>query len=478
MRVLFALILFLITFSATAETVTLTGLAPAEIGNTAKLLRIQDYISNKTETIAESQVLTDSTFTIIFDETETYEAMLQIGNSYGYIYIQPGGSYKLLYPSVQNQGKSMRMNNISLIFEELPDTSDANFQILDYNYRLDGFLGNTFDFIANPEWHQRLENFKSRMAPIYRDESDFVKQYITYSVAEIEQIGHMKTDVRKSKSIIFGTYFHEKPILYNNVNYMKLFNQFYSKAFAQAPTTLEKRLYKAVMLEQRDTLMHLLEKDNYMKNEQLRELILIKALSEVHRGGEYPKKNIENILTDIEQNSKYKEHMVIAANVKRKLIKLQRGSLAPELTLKNQFGETVKLSDFKGKYVYLTFYQESFTKAVAEMKIIPQLIERYGDKEHIEIISICFDENEEDMKAFVKENKDFTWNFLHAGYDEELIELYDIRDFPKYVLLDDKGRILQSTAYAPTPSGNQISIDKTFFEINKRYEWEAIRGGN
>ena len=40
---------------------------------------------------------------------------------------------------------------------------------------------------------------------------------------------------------------------------------------------------------------------------------------------------------------------------------LEVGTTAPDFTLRNQFGQTVSLSDFRGKKVVVMFYPFAFT---------------------------------------------------------------------------------------------------------------------
>jgi len=58
---------------------------------------------------------------------------------------------------------------------------------------------------------------------------------------------------------------------------------------------------------------------------------------------------------------------------------------------------------------------------------------------------------------------------LYYGGDVNLLETYEVTSIPHYVLIDPEGKIIESPAQRPATSrANYVSIDKTFFEINKK----------
>ena len=99
------------------------------------------------------------------------------------------------------------------------------------------------------------------------------------------------------------------------------------------------------------------------------------------------------------------------------------GNKAPELTLLNQDGKSISLSDYKGKKVILYFYPKDDTpgctkQACGFTNLYPDFLERGA-----EIIGVSKDSVESHKKFADKYNLNFT---LLADPDKLAIQAYDV----------------------------------------------------
>lgn len=128
------------------------------------------------------------------------------------------------------------------------------------------------------------------------------------------------------------------------------------------------------------------------------------------------------------------EEDVIASDV----VGLDKGQIAPDFELTTLDGETVKLSDYRGKRVMLNFWATWCPPCRAEM---PDMQKFHEDKDVV-ILAVNLRETEsntEKVQAFIDE-RDLTFPVL---LDEETVvaDQYQIQPIPSSFLIDSDGRI-------------------------------------
>ncbi|ETI70281.1 TlpA disulfide reductase family protein [Neobacillus vireti] len=112
------------------------------------------------------------------------------------------------------------------------------------------------------------------------------------------------------------------------------------------------------------------------------------------------------------------------------------GIKAPDFELKTLTGETVKLSNLKGKKVMLNFWATWCGPCKAEMPEMEQFSKQIGDD--IVILAVNIDP-QLDVKGFVDENK-ITFPIL-LDTDDKVNETYQIMAIPTTYFIDSKGII-------------------------------------
>lgn len=150
--------------------------------------------------------------------------------------------------------------------------------------------------------------------------------------------------------------------------------------------------------------------------------------------------------------------------------RLQPGNPAPDIQLPNQKGELVRISDYKGKVVYIDFWGTWCYPCMQEIPKSLELQEEYREQP-VEFIYIALQsgtEQEEDWKNFLVGDTpfkqflpegDFPGNHLIAEGQFRNPELlpYKLNFAPTYVLIDQQGLIVD--ARAPRPGEIKEHID-------------------
>lgn len=128
---------------------------------------------------------------------------------------------------------------------------------------------------------------------------------------------------------------------------------------------------------------------------------------------------------------------------------LVKGKKAPDFEIKDEKGNLVHLSDFKGKYVYIDCWSSYCGPCIAEMPAIKELANKLRYK-NIVLISVSVDQNRKRWLSKIKEFDIDAINLCTGGIRHNFCLAYNIRALPRYILIDNKGFIIDATADKPS----------------------------
>lgn len=124
----------------------------------------------------------------------------------------------------------------------------------------------------------------------------------------------------------------------------------------------------------------------------------------------------------------------------------EQGKPAPDFSLTAVDGKTYKLSDFKGKKVYLKFWASWCSICLASLPDTNELAKEEGD-DYVVLTVVSPDhqgeKSETDFKKWYKglDYKDFPVLVDPSG---KLLESYGIRSYPTQAFIDSKGNLIKT----------------------------------
>lgn len=130
--------------------------------------------------------------------------------------------------------------------------------------------------------------------------------------------------------------------------------------------------------------------------------------------------------------------------------KLAMGQLAPGFRFNSITSDTLSLSDFRGKFVYIDVWATWCGPCLEEQ---PALAKMQGDLkgEEVVFLTVSIDESPEPWRKMVLENE---WDGVHlyAGRADEssFMKDYMVGEIPRYILIDQAGKIIDANAYRPS----------------------------
>jgi peroxiredoxin len=435
------------SFATLAQPVVVSGVIPGGEHREIRLMSVADQISFKPAILDRTIVSSLGQFTLTADIMETLVTTLDIGFYSAAIALIPGKQYEIVCDSISfaNEFRPFYQKE-SLYFEiiEEPDPR-LNHRLSAFEHKYFNFITDHFELYSGRIARDILTRFRKEMNDEFGMISDeFFRVYVDYKIATIE------LSVASSvKAHLFGLYLNDKPVHYNNPEYMFFFNTFFDQYLPGNNRFISRRDLIATVNHQADykALMDTLGKDTLLRNEVIRELVLLKTLKELYHNRSFSGRNILSILGQVESLSKFSKHREIAGNLIHELTLLEVGFPAPDFKLPALEGDTVALSDLVGKPVYIFFMTTLSHGCLVEFEQLENLHLTYGKDIHF--VTVSFDETPEITDKF-RNLYDFQWLFLYNGPGFDLINDYRIKTYPTFALIRSDGTIAEYPAYKPS----------------------------
>ncbi len=483
MKYFFTSIFILLITTIFASTSVIKGSAKSFAGKEIILYTYSDYITQTQKSLGYTNVLKDGSFNFEFDVNETSKVFIKIEDKTTWFFVEPGAVYNLSlsYQKEANKGR-IYDKRLSLKFS-FPAPTELNQQIKKFNKKYDIFFDENYELFVKRDRSviPKIKTFKEvATKDAMQNGSVFLNNYVSYTIASLENKidipYNTKNNIKNQKNVkveLFLEYLKDKPILYNNPEYINLFRAFFKDEIKELTLNVsglditkainEKNSLKALNLA--------LSKYPFLENDEFKGLFLLHGLEELSSDKYFNQSNLLNILNNVAKSSKYPKQQIIAKNIVNTITKevLKEGSTAPLFSLKNVKGEAISISSFKGKHLYINFWANWSIPSQKEMKIMEMMYKKYKGK--IEFISICTDNEMSKMQSFLKSNSTYNWTFLHADSKSNVVKDYNVRTLPLYFLIDDNLKIMQAPAARPGGAMERTTeenIEKIFYEITKK----------
>lgn len=455
-RILIILFFFFSLISYADDfTVIIKGNFPGGEGQSVRLMQYTDQITYNYKEISDTIIGDEGDFHFKFRLYEPIYIYYRIDFTQVGHYVEPGNAYKINFEPIDFDTLDDRRNPYLDtryfafdLYNENNRPDELNEKISKFNDVFDVFLLNHFSGRRLGRLNQQFKEFREYTDSLFQIDSvenPFFLDFYEYKFATYYRVADLKRPLQ-----LFEEYIIDKPIRYNNPQYMNFFNTVFDKFLVSESRDIEFNDLTTSINAHNSyyALMDSLGKDTVLRNELLRELVMLKGLKNMYNSPDvFSRNNVISIIKYVEKNSKFHQHKEIASNIIKSIKYLEKGYPAPELRIEDEGGSIISLEDFKGKFVLLNFFASWCVPCLGEFSVMNDLYEEHG--EHFEFISISIDRNKEDYKRFIDDNQ-YPWKFYHFNNNFRLLDGYEIRKFPSFVLIDPESYIIESKA--PFPS--------------------------
>ncbi len=199
---------------------------------------------------------------------------------------------------------------------------------------------------------------------------------------------------------------------------------------------------------------------NFVKNNPNAVVSAFLAYNYLNQESEKNYENAESLYKSLGQNVQQTYYGKKIDEIKKQLQNTSIGSKAPDFTLNDVNGKTVKLSDFKGKITLIDFWASWCGPCRRENPNVVATYKKYHDK-GFEILGVSLDDSKEKwVDAIAKDG--ITWVQVSdfKGWESDVARLYGIEYIPSNILLDEEGKIIGKDLMGP-------NLDETLKNIFK-----------
>ncbi|MGB1041064.1 MAG: hypothetical protein ACPGVD_09335, partial [Flavobacteriales bacterium] len=322
-------------------------------GKTVNLIQYKDYITQEFEILISTKVDTSGRFFFDIDLKETQQAIIQIEYLIGIIYLDPNQKYTIYFPPRTLDGSyKLTRNNVIIEFKTIPK-NDINGLIIQFDEQYDQFLADNRYKVGRKIFHSKLDTFKREIKDKFKGiKNKYFINYAKYKIADLQLVSP-SAQQKINKLSVYNTYIHNKKIDTRHETQMRFLMNFYEKTLNNQVGKTGSQLAK--ILRERPNYVALdtiLQKDYFFKMKPIRELVIAENLFSMSYNENYSPVRMLALLKQAKKHGEIKEITQITTNIINSMERLIPGSNPIPFTLINQNGDSISLTDLKGKYVY------------------------------------------------------------------------------------------------------------------------------
>lgn len=446
-----SLIIFLFTNLVAAQNVFVSGqLKGFEPESMVRVIVPSDLFSKLPHTLVTTHSEKTGDFSFDFELEHPVYAEVAVNLKKGSVFLQPDSKYRL---EIKNDTVGLHGS----IFDQQPpeiNVLKGNTSLSDhlgtFNEMYNRFLMDHFRDIYIYHNISVLNDFKKRTDSSFANiHSPYLNNYIRYSLASLEWAARAMPLTAFAK-----TYFTGHKVLYDNVQYVEVFRDFF-KAFFES--TLNDPVNKNKLTEVMPSgdfqkLDAVFSKLALLKDDaRVRQLAEMVSLEKYFYDNTFKHRDILKMFRNLSLHSKFSENRKIAHDFYLKLKQLLPGSPAPAFQLPDFKGNEYSLENFKHKFVLLAFYKTGDPLCKSQLSYLKSLAGHESDN-FTPVVIVVGKHPDYYLKAY--RSQKYSWPFLLLGQNILLLEKYQVMEYPAYVLINPDGTI--GMAQAPMPEENAV----------------------
>jgi len=461
------ILLLLVSIQVSAQKSVLSGKAVDYSAKEITFYTIPDPVLRQKLELASTKIGIDGTFSVAFPISQTIEIYADLEKYCGTMVVEPGKNYTITLPPF-----SLRTSNEahSSYFKPAPywlglpgrDNSDLNFVVrsfvVDFNSET---VKNTVS-IYQKQSKEVVNEIIERLEAKYSDnKNEYFKTLKKYYFAELEYAVNQRTP-----EFVIQKYFATAPVQINHPIYQRAFETIFSDFLRKQSQNIQNR-----------EIVHLTNFGNYLKlvslfenrgyKKEFAELVVLKGLNDGYYTNTFAKEGVMKAIEMAQTATTSAILQPIAHQIKRKLSLLAVGGKAPAIKLTNLKKMPVTLDQFRGKFIYLSFFNSKSTDCRAELDSIVSIEKRL--RQVLIVVSVALDDN---FDAAVKlwNSKGYKWELLDGSMQKQVIVNYNASITPAFYLIDPDGALKLSQA--PSPSHG---FEPLFLKMFRDYNFKRLR---
>jgi thiol-disulfide isomerase/thioredoxin len=450
-----------VSFEGANANTVIKGVAKNAGDREIRLIKIHDYFSYQEVEIASTKADKDGNFRLEFFISQPEYLIVSVGFKEASLFVEPAKNLEVeidYQNRIENPGGTLPLQQPLDFYIKNEQDSAINQLIYDF----DSISGALFPeavvrMILYRRDFSRYDSLKQKvMHWAESTQKPYVFDYAEYRMAQIENLLYVESMNKLGEKLLA-----QREIQYRHPEYMNYLESFVvSYVPDKTPYISPNQVTRAINDDA--TYFHLdemLGQDTVFRNEMLRELAALAFLKNLYFDQNYKRDNIISILDDLINDTKFDRHKEIAKSVKFEILRHEKSQEIIDFAFPTLGRDSIRFRDLQGRYLLINFYQSDCLACLLEMDIMKKIYEEH--ERDVYLLSISLDDNYSDFRQFVRSN-DYQWNMAHFGFQFELLDYFELRTLPRFMLVGPEGTILRH--YFPKLSNGGLQ------KINKLLE--------
>ena len=442
-------------FAQKIAPVVIRGYADFAAGEEIRLIAYEDLITYTPKVVSSDMVDRNGAFELSYATPEVRLVQLEIRTSRAEFLVEPSKKYDFtisMDADLFNFFRPQDYDGFLQVENENDNPQDLNRRV---NYFSD-YYNYAFNRYFFPIVYDRDEAARDSLMAMMQQKFeirynpfDFYQSYVFYGISQLDRI-YWQKETKK----LYQKYLDNDYILYNNPNYMEFFDSFYDDyVFSSLKINRENVLISINDSVNYRMLFNELGRDEFLVNERIRELVIIKNLGQLYLNHpEFDKANILKLLEELQQTTHFVEHKPLITNMINFVKKFSDNQLVKNIKLKEPNGKDFLLNKLNGKWTYLHFFRTDCLECVRELVLIREIQEKYKDS--LRCVGVCLDFDKYQLQNFLNKYPQFDWEFVHFNQQYQWLNNLEVNSLPDYILLSPEGKIFNR--YLPAPADGLV----------------------
>lgn len=274
-----------------------------------------------------------------------------------------------------------------------------------------------------------------------------------FAEREMERLKWVRR-LQLSSLACYGGYGQERPLSDSTMMELReaLVEDSGAWGIPEYPETVRRTLTFLAGMESEDNtaygrLLYVLRRvtSDYRDGRLMEEVIYRSVMDYVRTAGMENMSEVDSIFREKVRREDYRQAYEVWYAENSRLFK---GQPAVPFTFENIQGDSVSLSDFRGKYVYIDVWATWCVPCNAEIPALQRLEKEFEGK-NICFVSISCDDSRETWKRFVKSKK-LGGVQLFMGNEKSYMEQILCKGVPRFLLIDREGRFVNANMTRPS----------------------------
>ena len=436
-----------LVMGANAKKTTVSGKEPSYAGKTIRLNYYMDEVVGMQRTLDSCVVDTSGAFSFNVDIASPLQVFIPSETYNGFLFLEPGKKYEVTIPPFAERTLAQKLDPYfkpTDIFVQIAGLKqgDFNYKLMEFEDAFDFYsmkhimYGGTVDSLL-----KSIDQMKEIFNDLYADQ--FLGRYMEYRfLLLLNTSSQIYQDSLIARLNVLGA--DEQ-----NPAFWDVFNNLFDNFIPQTQYDREQYLAFQRIIEEGNAKMYfMLIANRYgIRDQSLKELVAIKWLYDLINQSQFDQFKVMDLLQKIgagissQQNRDMLTHILNHTSIN--II----GLPAPNFVMKTIEGKKKKLSDFKGKYIYLNFENSVIDQTQKDMDVLLRFQNDY--KNDLLILNVGMYDLPESVKK-LSQRYSGKMQFMLADNSDEVKELYKIKSIPSFFLIDKDGNFLITKGAEPT----------------------------